>query len=367
MHAHASNPASDRRNESTALLRAYGWRDDLHPEPCPEGLEPARILAWSRGLALVMQASGETWCSPSGRFRDRLELEGLQPCAGDWLWVEPGNPRGRIQELLLRTTLLARQTGGPSGRAQPLAAHVDVVFLAMGLDRDFNPARLERLLALAWGSGAGPVVLLTKADLVEDPAPFVARIEGTAPGVPILPLSVPTGFGVEAVRQRMAEGRTAVLLGSSGVGKSTLLNALLGCEARRTQTVRASDGRGRHTTSLRELFLLPTGGCLIDTPGLREVGLLADASDLGSTFADVEAFAGHCRFRDCTHGAEPGCAVQAAMGEGWLDPARYEAFLRLRREVDYAAACADERLWREREQRWKGITKLQRQFKQGKR
>ncbi len=365
MCAHASTPADLRRDEPRSNLRAYGWRDDLHPQPWPEGLEPGRVLAWSRGLALVFLASGETWCSPSGRFRDRMDLEGLQPCAGDWLWVEPGSPRGRIHDLVPRATWLARQAAGPSGRAQPLAAHVDRVFLAMGLDRDFNPARLERLLALAWGSGAQPVVLLTKADLVEDPLPYVSRLEGVAPGVPIHPLSVPRGWGLEVVRAHLGEGVTAVLLGSSGVGKSTVLNALLGTEARRTQSVRASDGRGRHTTSLRELFLLPEGGCLIDTPGLREVGLLAEASDLDRVFSDLEGFARDCRFRDCAHGDEPGCAVQAALAEGALDPARYAAFLRLRREVAFEAARSDERLWREREQRWKGIARLQRQYRKG--
>lgn len=362
MHTHASGAADGRSPHSLFALQRFGWGEGYPPTPVPTGLEPARVLAHCRGKSLVQSAHGEGWSNPTGRFRDTLESQGLQPCAGDWLLVEPIGERFLGHALLPRRTFLARQSAGPSGRAQALAANLDVVFLAMGLDRDYNPARLERFLALAWGSGAKPVVLLTKTDLVEDPEPFVERIQGIASDCPILPICVPEGRGLDAVTSHLGEGRTAVLLGSSGVGKSTLLNTLMGGDVRRTQEVRASDGRGRHTTSLRELFLLPCGGCLIDTPGLREVGLLAEASDLESTFADVESFASHCRFRDCTHGAEPECAVRQALGEGLLDPSRFQAFLRLRREVSYAAARADERLWRAREQRWKGIAKLQRKL-----
>ena len=348
-------------------LRPFGWAETLAAESLPSGCVPARVLAASRGLLLVQTPDGEAWASPSGRFRAWLQQELLQPCAGDWLAVQTTGGSCVARALLPRRTLLARQEAGPSGRAQALASHLDTVCLAMGLDRDFNPARLERLLALAWGSGAAPVVLLTKADLVGDPAPWIARLTASAPGVPVLPLSAPKGLGLEELRALFVEGSTAVLLGSSGVGKSTLLNALLGFEARRTQEVRASDGRGRHTTSLRELFLLPGGGCLIDTPGLREVGLLAEASDLGAAFSDVEAFAARCRYRDCGHDREPGCAVRAALEEGLLDPARFEAFLRLRREVVYAEARADERLWRAREQRWKTITTQARRLAREKR
>lgn len=352
--------AADRR---TSPLHAHGWRTELHPEPFPSGLVPARILAHSRGLSLVLHEGGETWVSPTGRFRDWLDRQHLQPCAGDWLLVQVADAQSH--RLLPRHTALVRQAAGPSGRAQVLAAHVDVVFLVMALDRDFNPARMERLLALAWGSGAEPVVLLTKADQVEDPAPWIHRMAGAAPGVALHALSALTGAGLDAVTGHLGEGRTGVLLGASGAGKSTLLNHLLGFEARRTQAVRSSDGRGRHTTSLRELFLLPGGGCLIDTPGIREVGLLAEASDLDTAFSDVEAWAQGCRYRDCQHGAEPGCAVQAALLEGHLDPTRYQAFLRLRREVAFEAARSDERLWRERESRWKDISRQAKRLRKG--
>lgn len=351
-------------------LAPFGWTSFLadrfwgrFPAPCV----PGRVVAASRGLALAQTATGEVWSSPTGRFRDRLQAEGLALCAGDWIALQPqpGGSRASIHDLLPRGPSLTRQESGPGGRQQWLAANLDTVLLLMGLDRNFNPARMERLLALAWGSGAQPVVVLTKADLEERSEAFVARIEGVAPGVRVLAISALTGEGLAEVRASLPEGRTGVLIGSSGVGKSTLLNALAGQELRRTQEIRTSDGRGRHTTSLRELFLLPGGGCLIDTPGIREVGLSAEGSDLESTFSDIEAFAEHCRFRDCAHGAEPGCAVQEALAEGCLDPHRYGNYLRLRREVAFEAARSDERLWREREQKWRNISKSIKKISKG--
>ena len=252
---------------------------------------------------------------------------------------------------------------GSGSRLQCLAANLDLIFLVMGLDRNFNPARMERLLALAWGSGAQPVVVLTKRDLNAQWEAFSARIEEIAPGVTVRAISAWGGVGLESLQELLPEGHTGVMVGSSGAGKSTLLNALMESEVRRTQAVRTSDGRGRHTTSLRELFLLPRGGCLIDTPGIREVGLSAEGSDVDSTFSDIATLAEGCRFRDCTHGAEPGCAVQAALSEGSIDPDRYGHYLRLRREVAFEAARNDEHLWREREEKWRRISKLQKTFK----
>jgi ribosome biogenesis GTPase len=268
-----------------------------------------------------------------------------------------------VVDLLPRGPSLLRQEAGPGGGSQCLAANLEVVLLVMGLDRNFNPPRMERLAALAWGSGAQPVAVLTKGDLCGDPEGFARLIQGVAPGVPVLTVAAPRGEGLEELRAWLPPGRTGAMAGSSGAGKSTLLNALMGQEVRRTQETRALDGRGRHTTSLRELFLLPGGGCLIDTPGIREVGLCAEGSDLDSAFADIAALAAGCRFRDCAHGAEPGCAVQAALAEGLLDPDRYGRYLRLRREVAFEAARADEHLWREREEKWHRISRLQKQFR----
>ncbi len=351
-------------------LTPFGWTPALTEafaqRVAPER-EPARVVAATRGMALLQTATGEVWGSPSGRFRRHLQTEEDSLCAGDWLGVQRDaeGSRALILDLLPRGPSLTRRGVGPGRRSQHLATNLDVVLLLMGLDRDFNPARMERLLALAWGSGARPVVVLTKADLEDRSAAFIARIEGIAPGVQVLAVSSVTGDGLENVWTFLSEGLTAVMVGSSGVGKSTLLNALAGQELRRTREVRATDGRGRHTTSLRELFLLPGGGCLIDTPGIREVGLLAEGSDLDHTFADISTFAAHCRFRDCTHAAEPGCAVQAALAEGHLDAQRYGNYLRLRREVAYEAARSDEHLWREREQKWRRIAKLQKHVQKG--
>jgi len=270
-----------------------------------------------------------------------------------------------MHDMLPRGSSLTRQESGPGGRRQWLAANLDAVLLLMGLDRNFNLPRLERLLALAWGSGARPVVVLTKADLQDRTQAHIARVEGIAPGVQVLAVSSLTGHGLAEVRACLPVGLTGVMVGSSGVGKSTLLNVLAGQELRRSQEIRATDGRGRHTTSLRELFLIPDCGCLIDTPGIREVGLSADGSNLEETFLDISSIANQCRFRDCAHGAEPGCAVQAALAEGLLDPQRYGNYLRLRREVAFEAARSDERLWREREQKWRTISKSMKHFKKG--
>jgi len=343
-------------------LVPFGWTSTLADtfwEQAPPASEPGRVVAATRGLALAQTASGEAWCTPSGRFRERLRVDQLSLCPGDWLVLQRGTGASKplILDLLPRGPSLTRQESGPSGRRQWLASNLEVVLLLMGLDRNFNPARMERLLALAWGSGARPVVVLTKADLQACPEVFVARIEDAAPRVQVLAGSAVSGEGLAEVRACLAEGQTGVMVGSSGVGKSTLLNALAGRVLHRAQEVRAADGRGRHTTSLRELFLLPGGGCLIDTPGIREVGLSAESSDLDGTFSEIAALAVRCRFRDCSHGTEPGCAVQEALAEGCLDPRRYGNYLRLRREVVFEAARSDERLWREREQKWHRISK----------
>lgn len=364
-HAH---PFAGSGLPSFDSLAPYGWsqtRSEEYKATSPPGCEPGRIVAATRGFVLAQTPSGECWGVPTGRLRERLQRTGLSLCAGDWIILQanPGPSKASVIDLLPRTASLIRQGTGPGSRPQCLAANLDVVLLVMGLDRNFNPARMERLLALAWGSGARPVVVLTKRDLNAQWEAFVARIEGSAPGVPVLAISAWRGEGLAALQEHLLKGRTGVMVGSSGAGKSTLLNALMGSDARRTQEVRASDGRGRHTTSLRELFLLPGGGCLIDTPGIREVGLCAEGSDLDSTFSDIAALPEGCRFRDCTHGAEPGCAVQAALSGGSIDPERYGHYLRLRREVAFEAARSDEHLWHEREEKWRRISKLQKNFK----
>lgn len=359
-------------NHYTTRLTQYGWTTffkDAFNLCTGANLIPGRIIAHSRGKILAVTEEGELWCSIPGSF-GRAMQSGVSPyCTGDWIAIEPyeDHTGGQLKAILPRSSELKRQSAGNSSSAQALAVNIDTVFIIMGLDANFNPARAERMAVLAWNSGAQPVVLLNKADLLEDPQPQVNRIEAAAPGVPVLPISAATGMGLEAVRSLLAPGKTAVFMGSSGVGKSTLLNTLSGTLLRKTRTVRESDGRGRHTTSLRELFLLDGLGCLIDTPGIREVGLCADQGGLNSAFSDVldeiESLAAECRFSDCTHQGEPGCAISEALAYGTLSLERYGTYLKLKREIDFAASREDDRLRREREKKWKDIAKFSRELK----
>lgn len=357
------------------LLISYGWNRGFELDFIPfaeKGWIPGRILAHSRGNILAATERGELWCSVPGSFAQRMEAQELRYCTGDWIAIEPypHGAGGRIWEILPRTTELKRHSAGEKSTSQALAVNIDTVFIVMGLDNNFNPARAERMLVLAWNSGAQPVVILNKADLVDDPQPFVERIEASSPGVPVAAVSASTGAGIEVVREYLGAGHTGVFMGSSGVGKSTLLNSLAGTILRKTQTVRETDGRGRHTTSLRELFLVPGLGCIIDSPGIREVGLWSDADGLNSAFNDVieevEALAAECKFSDCAHEGEPGCAVAEALGDGILSQERYQNYLKLKREMEFAASREDERIRREREKKWKDIAKYSRKLKKDK-
>jgi ribosome biogenesis GTPase len=256
--------------------------------------------------------------------------------------------------------LISRQAAGQETEEQPVAANVDVVFLVMGLDGDFNPRRLERYLALAARSGARPIVLLTKPDLCGDVDSRREQIETL--GAPVLVLSPKRGEGVDALDPHLVPGRTLALLGSSGVGKSTLINRLLGEERLKTREVRLSDARGRHTTTRRELIVLPGGALVIDTPGMREIQL-GETADVDGSFADVVAFGAACRFGDCLHETEPGCAVLAAVAEGVLDDGRLQSFRKLRREQAHQETRVDERARAEEKRKWKIIHKAAKRHK----
>jgi ribosome biogenesis GTPase / thiamine phosphate phosphatase len=280
----------------------------------------------------------------------------LAPTVGDLVLVAPRHD-GVLHPtaLLPRRSALVRDTAGRTSRTQPLAANVDVVLVAEHLDPDPDLGRVERLLALAWRSGATPVVVLTKADLVPDPEGMAAEVARVAPGAPVHVVSATAGVGLEPLRQLLTAGTTLVVVGPSGAGKSTLVNALAGAEVMAVGG-RRSDGKGRHTTTRRELVPLPGGALLIDTPGLRGVGVVADGAALEAAFADVAELARRCRFRDCAHRTEPGCAVRAALESGELPERRYESWLRLAKEAAWQERRSDARLAALEKARWKQLT-----------
>ena len=317
-------------------LQAYGWSGFFaaHYHCLAEaGDRPGRVITTSRQICRVMTEEGELAAEPAGRLCHEAAAEADLPAVGDWV-ILPAAPPGScalIREVLPRRTHFSRQAAGRRTGEQVVAANVDTACLMMALNQDFNLRRLERYLAVAWTSGAEPVVVLSKADLCPDLAGPLEQVRAVARGARVQAVSTLTGFGLDALADGWTAGRTVALLGSSGVGKSTLLNWLLGASRQATGEVRPHDGRGRHTTSRRELFPLPGGGLVLDTPGLRELQLW-DGAGIDQAFADVDELAGACRFTDCRHDGEPGCAVRRAVEGGQLAPERLESFRKLRRE-----------------------------------
>lgn len=260
-----------------------------------------------------------------------------------------------IEAVLPRTNKLSRKAPGETSGEQVLAANLDVLLLVTSLNRDLNPRRIERFLAAAVLPGCRPVLVLTKSDLCDSPGGVAAELRARLGGVPVHAVSALAGDGLDALAAYLGVGRTAAMLGSSGVGKSTLLNRLLGRERQAVRSVREDDDRGRHTTTHRELVPLPSGGLLIDSPGIRELRLWAEGADADAAFADISRLAAGCPFTDCTHTHEPGCAVRRAIAEGLLDEARYESYLKLRRELEYEEARTDPRAARERREQERRI------------
>jgi ribosome biogenesis GTPase len=301
-------------------------------------LTPGRVLLQERGAYRIVTETGEHAAEVSGRFRMEAQTPEAYPAVGDFVMADPVpvGERTMIRRLLPRKSVFLRRAAGTARTEQVVAANIDTVFLCMALDGNFNLRRLERYLSIAWDSGAQPAVVLTKADLCAELPGKLADAQSAACGTDVLAVSTLAGEGFPEIRARLMPGRTAAFLGSSGVGKSTLINRLLGENRLETGAVSA-DGRGRHTTTHRELLLLPDGGLVIDTPGMRELGLWDAAEGVERTFADVEALTGACRFRDCTHRGEPGCAVSAALADGTLAPERWQSYLKLKTENAYAA------------------------------
>jgi ribosome biogenesis GTPase len=325
------------------MIDLYGWSAELQAAFAPyaaRGLSPARVIAHHRDLWRLVTRQGETAGRLSGRFA-RDAVPGDYPVVGDWLAIGsmPDSADAIIHALLPRRTVFSRQAAGGVG-VQIVAANVDVALLVAALNGDLNLRRLERYIVAARESGATPVIVLAKADLSENSEEDTRRVAEVAGGVPVVTLSALTGQGVSGLEPWLTPGRTAALLGSSGAGKSTLLNALAGRVLMDTGAIRESDDRGRHTTTHRQLFHLPGGALLVDTPGMRELGLLA-APALDESFADVAALVPKCRFGNCTHESEAGCAVQAALLSGALSAERWRAYLKLQRELAFVVRKDD--------------------------
>jgi ribosome biogenesis GTPase / thiamine phosphate phosphatase len=329
------------------LLASLGWTPALEDEFAPhaaDGFEPARVAVEHRGAYVVYTARGERPAELSGRLRHAADERGDLPAVGDWVAVTPTEP-AMVQAVLPRRTKFSRMAANDHGQTieQVVAANVDVIFLTAGLDGDLNIRRLERYLTLGWESGADPVVVLTKSDLCDDVEAALYEAASVAIGVPVHAVSNVTGEGTEALRPYFAEGRTVAALGSSGVGKSSLVNRLAGEELMAVGELRA-DGKGRHTTTNRQLLLLPGGGLFLDTPGMREIRLWDSDEGLETAFDDVTAAAALCRFNDCSHEAEPDCGVRAALEAGTLDEERYISWRKLQGELLHLAMKQDSRL-----------------------
>ena len=312
-------------------------------DPLPPDAAWGRVTAVHRERYVVAAEQGECFARLKGSAYYNGDEE--FPTVGDYVLLRARQASGEGDALILRTlprrTVFERPDPDVGKAIQAVAANFDTVWICMSCNQNFNPARLERYAAASWQTGAMPVVLLTKCDLAENPEDYAARARAAAPGIDVLLLSARTGQGMEALEPYLGPGQAAVLLGSSGVGKSSLVNALLGEEHMRVNAIREEDGRGRHTTTHRQMICLPGGALLMDTPGMRSLGLLDAEEGVEAVFADVEELTGRCRFSDCTHTAEPGCAVKAALADGTLDPKRWESYQKLDRTARFMADKID--------------------------
>jgi len=341
-------------------LQRWGWSayfEALWNEGQRENAVPARVIAQQRKFWRIAGAFGECWAEASGKLRLAAE-EGVEwPAVGDWVVAEVGEAGSStlILEVLPRRSRFVRKMAGKKIAKQVLAANVDTALLVAALDGDFSPRRMERYLAQCWEAGAKPVIVLNKADACGAASAKAAAMERIALGTEVCVISARTGQGMEGFERFLAAGQTGVLLGSSGVGKSSIANRLLGEMHQEVRPVRDGDGRGRHTTTARELFPLPGGALLIDTPGLRELQLWDAAVGVSETFADIDALAAECRFSDCTHKDEPGCAVRAALNAGTLEEGRFENRRKLLREQEFQRRKLDAEARREEKERIKRL------------
>jgi ribosome biogenesis GTPase len=339
-------------------LAHLGWDERFAAdaaEHIEQGFEPGRVAVEHRGAYTVFTAAGSVDAALTGKMRfDSLD-RGELPAVGDWVMLErtPGGGRAVVRAVLPRRSSFSRKVAGETTEQQVLTANIDTVFLVTALNQDKNLRRIERYLALAWESGAAPVIVLTKADLCEDVLGAIVEVGAIAPGVSIHAVSVVTDEGFDELATYFKNNRTVSLLGSSGVGKSTIVNRLAGSDMK-VQAIR-EDGKGRHTTSHREMILLPDGGIIVDTPGMRELQMWEANEGIDTAFADVTAYAAECRFNDCSHETEPGCAVKEAIEKGELSAERLESFRKLERELAFLERKVDKRLQHEEARKWRKL------------
>lgn len=348
-------------------LVQLGWSDDFANRLAamePTGGRMARVISVQRGQFQVADGHEEWLCAVAGKLRHSSARE--YPVTGDWVLTEDGVITGVIprRNLLSRGEAGSRNTRGDRARReQPIAANLDTVFIVCGLDRDFNTRRLERYLTLVHNHGLEPVVVLTKADLHDDPAPFKAEVEAIAFATPVILSSTSDNQGKEELETYLGPGRTVAMLGSSGAGKSSLANLLHGSNVQLTGDVSQSVGKGRHTTTTRDLIRMPQGGMLMDNPGIREIAFHEEGDGVESAFSDISELAEVCRFGDCSHTTEPGCAVLRAVQDGELKPDRFESYRKMQQEMEYLSQRRAKSADRIEKERWRGVSQFQKQMK----
>ena len=341
-------------------LGKFGWSEFWEAQFRPEaaaGYAAGRVILEHKDLYRLYAEGGELTAELAGRLRHEAASRADLPAGGDWVAIRPrvGEGKATIHAVLPRRSGFTRRAAGGRTEEQVVGANIDTVFLVTALNQDFNLRRIERYLVVAWESGARPVVVLSKSDLCDDLGARVSEVEAVAAGAPVHAVSVVTRAGLDALSGYFAAGQTVALLGSSGVGKSTLINDLLGRDLQAVQAIREHDGRGRHTTTHRELIALSGGGLVLDTPGMRELQLWDAGEGLHRAFDEIEDLAARCRFRDCRHGGEPGCAVRDALDEGSVDEARYQSYEKLRKELRYLEVKQDKQAQAAQKSQWKKL------------